>query len=244
MRNPNPPRPGFTLIELLTIIAIVGVLMALTAGAAFRLMGASATGATRTLLTRLETRLRQQWTYKADRAREAVLPDIYKILSGAVVDTSSPTGQPRYIGGNQDLARAIYVKVWLKAHFPMSFNEALNPAGGLAIDNRPGVVNIVPVRAYVRFLAEHGITSGGNPPEPHESAVCLYMALMHGQETTSDKDTGLAGAVRPLVGSIAGHKPAPGFVDAWGQPLVFCPPRSGPRRTSPARTLRSTRGSA
>src|SRR5262245_857846 len=76
MRQHQPNgRPGFTLIELLIVIAIIAVLIALVSSAAFRVMGSSLISTTRTILTRLEERLRHQWTVKADRGREAVIPD-------------------------------------------------------------------------------------------------------------------------------------------------------------------------
>src|SRR5262245_13683081 len=101
-------RPGFTFIELLVVIALLAVLMTLTAAAAFKLLGASATSSTRTLLTRLEERVKHQMTVKADRAREQKLPP------ALLTD----------LGVSNDLARVIYVKLRLKADFPMTFSEA------------------------------------------------------------------------------------------------------------------------
>src|SRR5688572_13047774 len=108
-------RGGFTLLELLIVMSIIAVLMALSVAAAFRLMAASQTGSTRTLLTRLEERLKHQMTVKADRACEAKLPESI---------TNQPTGQYlRRLGLQGDLARVVYVKLRLKADFPMSFRE-------------------------------------------------------------------------------------------------------------------------
>jgi hypothetical protein len=161
---------------------------------AFRVMGSSATANTRTLLQRLEERTRQQMTYKADRAREEQIPAGSPILALA--------------GNNPDLARVILIKLRMKANFPMSFREALAPAPGYGIQ---------PVSAYRAYLNERGITLAtlGPTPAAHESSACLYMALNHGPETTTDKDTGSAGATKEINGVMC-------YVDAWGSPIVFC----------------------
>jgi prepilin-type N-terminal cleavage/methylation domain-containing protein len=191
---PSTRRSAYTLIELLVTISIIAVLLGLTAGVAFRVLGSSATSNTRTLLTRLEERIRQQMTVKADRAREEQIP------AGSPIMTLA--------GNNPDLARVILIKLRLKANFPMSFREALAPAPGYGIQ---------PVSAYRAYLNERGITlaSLGATPAAHESAACLYMALNHGPETTTDKDVGAAGATKEINGVMC-------YVDAWGSPLVFC----------------------
>ncbi|MFQ3594071.1 MAG: prepilin-type N-terminal cleavage/methylation domain-containing protein, partial [Gemmataceae bacterium] len=187
-------RAGYSLIELLATISIVAVLIGLTGAVAFRLLGSSRTSSTRTLLQRLEERIRQQMTYKADRFREEQIPASSPIMSMA--------------GGNPDLARVILIKLRMKAHFPMTFREALAPAPGYGIQ---------PVTAYRAYLNERGITLAtlGPTPAPHESAACLYMALNHGPETSTDKDTGSAGATREINKFLC-------YVDAWGSPVVFC----------------------
>ncbi|NBO91613.1 MAG: hypothetical protein EBV06_04760 [Planctomycetia bacterium] len=200
MRRPQPYiRHAFSLIELIIIISIIAVLLTLTASAAFRLLGASGTGATRTLLMRLETRLRQQMTVKADRARETPIPAEFR---------NDPVFGP-LITTYPDLAKVIYVKLRLKADFPVTFREALDPSGGKGI--------VRPIPAYVQFLKQRNVTlaSLGATPQPYESSVCLYMALRHGQDTTTDEETGTGGSVKQVNGFEC-------FVDAWGTPLIFC----------------------
>ncbi|MGL4550698.1 MAG: type II secretion system protein [Gemmataceae bacterium] len=211
-------RAGFTLIELLVIISIIAVLLTLTASAAFRLMGASATGTTRTMMTRLEERLRNLMTVEADRAREGSVP------RGILAQMA---------GGNQDLARVIYVKLRLKARFPMSFNEALSPAPGIYDDYdavlpaTPKVLSVRPIPSYRAFLKARGITAGATPPDPHESACCLYMALKHGNEATSEEEVGVGGAVKQIDKVKANGVPknvtaVECYVDAWLSPVIYC----------------------
>jgi prepilin-type N-terminal cleavage/methylation domain-containing protein len=203
-------RVGFTLIELLIVMAIIAVLIALSVGASMRLLGASQTGATRTTLTRLETRLQTQMSVRADRAREAIIPDAVKQLATSNWDPAN-LNRGNF---NHDLARVIFVKLRLKAEFPQSFDEALSPAPGY----------LLPVPAYVKFLTtQRGITGSSAATAPFESAICLYMALKFGPEAVSEEDVGTGGAVRefPLRVGTA-EVMVPGYCDAWGEPLLFC----------------------
>jgi prepilin-type N-terminal cleavage/methylation domain-containing protein len=190
-RNLNVYRAGFTLVELLVVISIIGVLAALSAAAAFRLSGASQKQFTRKTMTRLESRFKQQKAYVADRARE-----------------QSVTGNVLALAGNdRERAKVLLMKLWFKKYFPTSFAEALNPAQGY----------ITPAPAYVTYLQGYGIVAGGppQPPQPHESAACLYMILRHGPETAGEDDTSFAGATKVING-------VPCLVDSWGNPLLYC----------------------
>ena len=61
-------RPGFTLIELLIVIAIIGVLAALSAGAYFRIADGQRASATEATLSKLNTGLDRRWRAVIDQA--------------------------------------------------------------------------------------------------------------------------------------------------------------------------------
>jgi prepilin-type N-terminal cleavage/methylation domain-containing protein len=170
----RPGRRGFTLIELLVVVSILALLTALTAGAAIRFRAARATANTRTLLTRLDSRLRQQTAYVADRARRETPP-------GAVLSLA---------GGDPGRSKVIWQKLRFKQFFPTSFAEALDPAGGY----------VPPLPAYVNYLTEYGITGGSGTPAAHESAACLYMILRYGPESAGEDELGTGGAVKTVNG--------------------------------------------
>ena len=191
------PRPGFTLLELLVVVSIIAVILLLSGAAAIRLMGATATSATRTTLDRLGIRLNAQMAAVRDKpARDAIPPNILTLA-----------------GNDQDRARVIYIKLKLKQAFPTSYYEVFYPAG----DAATGTDYLRPIDKYQRTLEQAGITRGSLSAQPlaHESAACLHMALRYGPDGHSDDDTGMAGAVKQVGGM-------PVLVDAWSIPLVFC----------------------
>ena len=149
----NPPRSGglpcrsaFTLIELLVVIAIVGILVTLSAAAILRFLGTQPRSITRTLINRLDSRLRQQTAYQLDLDRRSQPSTLAFTLAN----------------GDTDRARVISQKIRLKQYFPICFAEVFNPGPG-----------IKPVPAYIGHLRSYGITTASATPAAHESAACL-----------------------------------------------------------------------
>jgi len=106
-------RPGFTLIELLVVIAIIAVLIGMSAGVYIGLISSQQSRNTRTLLTKLDTALRQQWAKAMDMARDPNTPVPSSFLTMA--------------NGDAGVARMLYIKFYMKAEFPMSYAEAQTP---------------------------------------------------------------------------------------------------------------------
>jgi prepilin-type N-terminal cleavage/methylation domain-containing protein len=197
-------RAGFTLIEVLVVLFIIGILVTLSTAAAVRLMAASYTSTTRTTMQRANGRLQQQMAYIIDLARKEKIPRSSD--PGYTTTVNDAYSMSKDISGNSstERARVIHIKFRLQQYFPMTFTEALSPKSGYP-----------PVSGYISFLNGYGITSGNAVIQPHESAICLYMILRYGPETTGEDDLGLNASSKPFGG-------APGLVDAWGNPLFFC----------------------
>ncbi len=103
------PRDGFTLIELLVVVAIIAVLLALTATAVFRVLFSQTAGATRTTLKKLDTALIQQHEAAVDAAR-----DTFRAQGASV------------FGDNSDKNQQAYLREVLTIEFPVSFAEVNN----------------------------------------------------------------------------------------------------------------------
>jgi prepilin-type N-terminal cleavage/methylation domain-containing protein len=183
-------RSAFTLIELLVVVAIIAILVGLVAGGLFRAMGASSTGRTKTLIQRLDNRLKQQYAYAIDRFRN-------EIPGSTAINLS---------GNDKKRAQVIHTKLRLKQWFPANFAEVFSGAG----PNPYG-----PLTSYTTYLRQLGVTSGGYPPQPYESAVCLKMVLERGPESAGESELSASNAVQYINGVL------PAYVDSWGQPLLF-----------------------
>src|SRR5262245_17017903 len=107
-------RPGFTLIELLVVIAIIAILVGLSAGAYFRLVITQRERNTRTLLQRLDTELTQQFNKAYWEHKDSLPPPSFMAAAQ----------------NNAERALILWRKYQMRATFPMSYAEALNPVLG------------------------------------------------------------------------------------------------------------------
>jgi prepilin-type N-terminal cleavage/methylation domain-containing protein len=196
--RPRPRRAGFTLIELLTVIAIIAVLIALSASAVIRFIGVQEKSNTQNGLNKLGPIVKSAWVRAYEKANKNPLP-----TNNATVNSLS--------GGDTARARVIWNYLQMRAAFPMSFNEVWNigqPAGAYGDSY------------YQTQLQRLGITSGATPPASYESAACLLMALQRresGGAVTAD-DLGSASTKMFALGN--GNQMA-ALVDGWGNPLSF-----------------------
>ncbi|MCS6850724.1 MAG: prepilin-type N-terminal cleavage/methylation domain-containing protein [Gemmataceae bacterium] len=91
-------RTGFTLIELLIVIAILAILVALTAGASIRVLQEQTQKNTELLIQKIDRMLRTQWQAALEQANADALPP--------------------------GMDRVTFVRMRLAQEFPMNFGEA------------------------------------------------------------------------------------------------------------------------
>lgn len=187
-------RTGFTLIELLIVVAIIGILMALSASAVIRYVGVQQHNNTETTLRKVNTALNARWSSVVHIAdKETIPPALYPtVLSMA--------------NNDERRARIIWIKLRLRQEFPINFAEAYNPGP-------------LPYISTYRQAALKAFPTPPPPPPggPTESAACLLMALERatGGGGLSASDLGSA-AVLDTNGDNVNE-----IVDGWGQPIKF-----------------------
>ena len=195
-------RTAFTLIEILVVIAIIGVLAALTAGAVMRIYGTQPVTNTRVMLKKTQTVMHKRWVEVTEQARKEAIQGVY-LTAVQSLSTDAAT------------QRVIYIKIRQKQAFPETFYEALNP---IVI----GATTIPAVPGYVTFLNGKGITAASvspTSPQKYESAVCLLMALKRSVSggNISEQDMGIASSINTTI--APGN--APCLIDGWGNPIGF-----------------------
>src|SRR5262249_47483450 len=126
-------RPAFTLVELLIVIAIMGLLVSITAAAAVRVFSRQKASNTETLITMLSRALNQHWMAVIDQAKNEPIPAGVLALAGTDGDSARR-------------ARVIWIKLRLNQEFPTTFAEVVSPGGSLP-----------PLPAYVRTLSDWGL---------------------------------------------------------------------------------------
>jgi len=185
-------RNGFTLIELLVVIAIMTILMALAVGAYFRVYGSQQVRKTETNMKTINTGLEGQWNAVIDDVKD-------EIKNGRM-----PAAFMTLAGGDQERAKALYMKARLKQEFPMTFDEARNPA--------PGYLAAKPF--YTQAL--QGAMGGSNTDQ---SSALLYLALSQQRRGASFNADQLGpGATADVAFSSAALKV---FIDGWKRTISF-----------------------
>jgi hypothetical protein len=195
---------------LLVVVAIIGILVAISTSAVFKFIVTQRTANTRAGLGQIASRLETQWSEVTRKARDEPLPS--SLLSNP--DFLAMAG-----GDTHDVARArvVYVKLRQRQAFPMTFDEALNPAP------------LPPLKPYKAYLNGLGVTRSDPQTAPYESAICLLMALERSPGSAGVKAEDLGGtASLALPGGEARY-----LVDAWKTPLAFCRWPTGDQQLNP-----------
>ena len=200
-------RGGFSLIELLTVISILALLMAISAGAYFRIRSAQDQTNTEATMSKINTGMDKKWKAVLDQSTEEVkqeqIPEVQVLIAN--------------LNGNKDLARTIWAYIRMRSEFPTTFREAQTP---LVV----GFVTFQPRKIFLPPALPLWSTVPAVPVE-EQSAACLYIALTQSGnrgETFGGDGTGNQARDLNLTGAPAGTLPVKVYMDSWNKPLAFC----------------------
>jgi prepilin-type N-terminal cleavage/methylation domain-containing protein len=196
-------RGGFSLIEMFVVMAIIAVLVALTASAVIYFMSWGPSAGTKATLRKADSAVRQEWSAVIDSAKDEWASGQY---SGQVLTAAN---------NNPDLAKQLWIFLRLHQEFPVSFQEGssgyqyTSPLNGTQIG--------MPAKQfYVKALAGVASDSQAGPPA-RESAALLLLAISpqarRGHAVPVEDALG-RNAIRNISGIGA-------VVDSWGNPVQF-----------------------
>jgi prepilin-type N-terminal cleavage/methylation domain-containing protein len=217
-------RRGFSLIELLVVVAIIAILIALSAAAIMRFRLTGLTSATKTNLGKIQLKLRDKFKAVTDKARNDSFGTPANQPYAALARTVAPGA-----GDSEESIRNAYVLLRQIQAFPTNFSEAFWP-------NNPGSPQATAPYAwpaYVTYLNNLGIKPGNQSswsaiPLEMQAAICALMILEvgpgGGSATTAADDVATATGNITLPG---GFPVARGIVDSWKVPVNFQRIKSG-----------------
>jgi hypothetical protein len=204
------PRVAFTLLELIVVISIIVLLATLSTAAVMRVRDSQRETNTETQLRKIQMGFDQRWKATVDRIKMEDPPaEIINLTKDA---TTGATNLPR--------ARALHMKLRLRAEFPQTFAEC-DPAKFQAcfpVLYQPANVGLLKI--YGPKLLFSTAIQNLTDTADNESAVLLYLILSQtGGGTSFDADA--VGNVQPHP--IAGNQPrdVKVFMDFYGSPIAF-----------------------
>lgn len=209
-RSPRgrPRRAAFTLIELLAVIAIIAVLLAMSAAAFYRTRVQQQESATNVTLSKLQSELDVQWKTVLDRGAEDART------------RSIPQAILSWSGNDDRRAKVVWTKILLRVEFPQTFYDAVN----FPVALKSMGFNVPMKSDYfqaVQGMAPAPVANPGYPQAHYESAALLYLALKQGrrgmQAFNPNEQVG-----PHAIGSVDLYgKSFNVFIDTWGEPIAF-----------------------
>jgi len=209
----------------LVVIAIIGVLMLLSAGAVFKVLGTQYISNTRTTLQKVGSQLNKQWKAVTERATKEPIPSnqLYmkdpKTGAGYYYDYNSMV--LRATNGDAIRARTLWVSLRQKQVFPMTFDEVLKPSLPPSPTTQVGFYDLPPPPGYVSTLQGLGFTGSSAATQPYEAAACLLLALQRGEGGggVSVEDLGVSSSIGSIPTPAGGRLQF--LADSWGTPVTF-----------------------
>ena len=211
----RPPRAGFTLVELLVVLAIIGLVISITAATAMRVLSQQKATNTNVLIRTLSAALNQHWMAVVEQARK-----------------ESPDAVLGLAGDDVRRAQVTWIKLRLKQEFPMTFAEAVRPGWNPQSSYNTSSDFLPGLPAYRETLISWGIQAQDldDPrmitaqPQPCEMAACLLMALQRNRKGVNyDAESLPSGYIsQATYTTVRGAKvTVPCLVDGWQKPLGF-----------------------
>ena len=194
MTTATTRRRGVSLIELLVVVALIGLLSALSAGAVIRLRAAQDQNNAEGTLSKVHSNLQSRWSAVLDQAK--------KDVPQALVDGLAE--------GDKDRAIAIWSYAKLQNEFPQNFVEATRNINF-------GVGAILTPRKVFETIATNPANASLTPEE--QSAVLICAALS--STGTSGNAMGTDGIQNQMSPIGTGNVGPNCFKDSWGNPIVF-----------------------
>jgi len=199
-------------MELLVAIAVISILVALTAAGVFQVVETQRENNTKNTMLTVDKLLKQQMKAVMEKADKETVPPSVIALSGS--DANAPKR-----------ARLIWKKLRLKQEFPMTFAEAKQPwltFAGTSVGVQP--TDLPAKQSYVNALASLPATINTGSMPFLESSALVLLALQEKREGVALNIDELGSAAIDLSSGVVPSFNGGGLkklVDGWNNPIAF-----------------------